>query len=55
MCRAAAGFATFYARVDFSLYDSDSHLHDGGGLGIAGLIAPAGKAVMRSFSARFLA
>lgn len=53
MCRAAAGFATFYAGVDFSLYDSDSHLHDGGGLGIAGPIAPAGKAVKRPLSAWF--
>ncbi|WP_156473912.1 hypothetical protein [Acetobacter malorum] len=48
-----AGFGPCQQNAYFSLYDSDSHLHDKEGLVIAGLIIPAGKAVVRPFSARF--
>ncbi|KXV76785.1 hypothetical protein AD954_10315 [Acetobacter cerevisiae] len=46
-------FGRAHPGADFCLYDSDSHLHDAGSLVIAGLIVPAGKAVIRPFSARF--
>ncbi|KFL91866.1 hypothetical protein AmDm5_0307 [Acetobacter malorum] len=48
-----AGFGPCQQGAYFSLYDSDSHLHEWEGLVIAGLIIPAGKAVVWPFSAWF--